>query len=43
MPTTEGKEPEVTQIHLDITAKIPSESQEAFEKAASAKGNCPIS
>lgn len=42
--STEGNAPEVTQIHLDITAKIPADSKDAFEKAAkSAKENCPIS
>ncbi len=42
--STEGNEPEVTQIHLDVTAKLPSSDKEAFEKAAnSAKENCPIS
>ncbi len=42
--STEGNEPEVSQIHLDITAKLPSGDKDAFEKAAnSAKENCPIS
>ncbi len=42
--STEGNEPEVTQIHLDVTAKISAENKDAFEKAAkSAKENCPIS
>ncbi len=43
--STEGNEPEVTQIHLDVTAKLPSSAdQAAFEKAAQkAKENCPIS
>jgi len=42
--STEGNEPEVTQIHLDVTAKLPAKDKEAFEKAAqSAKENCPIS
>lgn len=42
--STAGNEPEVTQIHLDVKAKLPAEQQEAFEKAASsAKENCPIS
>ena len=35
---------EVTASHLDVTAKIPGASQEAFEKAANnAKAGCPIS
>jgi len=34
----------VTQIHLDVTAKIPGASQEAFDTAAqNAKKGCPIS
>lgn len=34
----------VTQIHLDVTAKIPGASDAAFQAAAaSAKVNCPIS
>lgn len=42
--STEGNQPEVTQIQLDITAKIPSDRKDVFEKAASsAKENCPIS
>ena len=42
--STEGNEPEVTQIHLDVTAKIPGGDEAAFEKAAkTAKENCPIS
>ncbi len=42
--STEGNAPEVTQIHLDVTAKLPSGDQAAFEKAANkAKENCPIS
>lgn len=42
--STEGNEPEVTQIHLDVTAKLPSSDKAAFEKAAQkAKENCPIS
>ena len=42
--STEGNEPEVSQIHLDITAKLPNSDKDAFEKAAnSAKENCPIS
>jgi len=35
---------EVTASHLDVKAKIPGASQEAFEKAANnAKAGCPIS
>jgi len=35
---------EVTSSHLDVTAKIPGATQEAFEKAANnAKAGCPIS
>ncbi|MGB7083967.1 MAG: OsmC family protein [Phormidesmis sp.] len=42
--STEGNAPEVTQIHLDVTAKLPSADKVAFEKAANkAKENCPIS
>ena len=34
----------VTNIHLDVTAKIPGASREAFEAAANqAKAGCPIS
>jgi osmotically inducible protein OsmC len=34
----------VTQSHLDVAAKIPGASQEAFETAANnAKAGCPIS
>ena len=34
----------VTEVHLDVTAKIPGASQEAFETAANnAKTGCPIS
>ncbi len=34
----------VTAVHLDVTAKIPGASQDAFEKAANgAKAGCPIS
>jgi osmotically inducible protein OsmC len=34
----------VTSSHLDVKAKIPGASQEAFEKAANnAKAGCPIS
>lgn len=42
--STAGNEPEVTEIHLDVTAKLPNGEKEAFEKAAAkAKENCPIS
>jgi lipoyl-dependent peroxiredoxin len=35
---------EVTSSHLDVSAKIPGGSQEAFDKAAgNAKAGCPIS
>ena len=35
---------EVSASHLDVRAKIPSASQDAFEKAANnAKAGCPIS
>jgi lipoyl-dependent peroxiredoxin len=34
----------ITAVHLDVTAKVPSASQEAFMKAANnAKSGCPIS
>lgn len=34
----------VTQIHLDVTAKIPNATEEAFKTAAAnAKAGCPIS
>ena len=34
----------VTQVHLNVTARIPNAEQSAFETAAnSAKENCPIS
>jgi len=34
----------VTQIHLDVRAKIPNADRAAFEKAAeTAKATCPIS
>ncbi len=34
----------ITAVHLDLTAKIPGASQEAFETAANnAKKGCPIS
>ncbi len=36
--------PTVTEIHLDVTAKIPGAEQSAFTTAANtAKENCPIS
>jgi osmotically inducible protein OsmC len=36
--------PTVTKVHLDVTARIPGASQDAFMLAASgAKANCPIS
>lgn len=45
--STDGNEPEITQIHLDVSAKLPSgdpEAAEKFEKAAkTAKENCPVS
>lgn len=42
--STANNDPEVTQIHLDVTAKLPIDKKEAFEKAAkAAKKNCPIS
>ncbi|MGI8932571.1 MAG: OsmC family protein [Phormidesmis sp.] len=42
--STEGNAPEVTKIHLDVTAKLPGDDKAAFEKAAQkAKENCPIS
>jgi len=35
---------EITAIHLDLTAKIPGASQQAFETAAeNAKAGCPVS
>ena len=35
---------EVTASHLDVTAKIPDATEEAFDKAANnAKAGCPIS
>src|SRR5437879_11313146 len=35
---------EVTSSHLDVKAKVPGASQEAFDKAANnAKAGCPIS
>jgi lipoyl-dependent peroxiredoxin len=34
----------VTEVHLDVTARVPGASKEAFEKAANdAKAGCPIS
>jgi osmotically inducible protein OsmC len=34
----------VTEVHLDVTARIPGASKEAFETAANnAKAGCPIS
>jgi osmotically inducible protein OsmC len=34
----------ITAVHLDLVAKIPGASQEAFDKAANtAKANCPVS
>jgi osmotically inducible protein OsmC len=34
----------VTKIHLDVTARVPGTSNEAFQKVAGdAKANCPIS
>lgn len=34
----------ITKVHLDLTAKIPGASQEAFETAANAaKEGCPVS
>ncbi len=34
----------ITQVHLDLTAKIPGANKAAFEKAAAdAKAGCPIS
>jgi osmotically inducible protein OsmC len=36
--------PTVTKVHLDLTARIPGASSEAFMAAANgAKANCPIS
>ncbi len=36
--------PTVTKVHLDLSAKIPGASQDAFMTAANgAKANCPIS
>ena len=34
----------ITAVHLDLTARIPGASQQAFEKAAeNAKAGCPVS
>jgi osmotically inducible protein OsmC len=34
----------VTEVHLEVTAKVPGASREAFDKAANnAKSGCPIS
>jgi len=34
----------VTKIHLEVTARVPGATNEAFQKAAAdAKANCPIS
>ena len=34
----------ITESHLDVTAKVPGASQEAFEKAVqNAKSGCPVS
>jgi osmotically inducible protein OsmC len=34
----------ITSVHLDLTAKIPGASREAFEEAANrAKAGCPVS
>ena len=34
----------VTQVHLDVAARVPGASREAFDKAAgAAKSGCPIS
>jgi osmotically inducible protein OsmC len=34
----------ISKIHLDVTAKVPGLSKEAFDAAAaSAKANCPVS
>ena len=42
--STEGNEPEVTQIQLTITGKLPGANEETFKKVANtAKENCPIS
>lgn len=42
--STEGNEPEVTQVQLKITGKLPGADEETFKKVANtAKENCPIS
>lgn len=42
--STEGNEPEVSQIQLKITGKLPGVDEETFKKVANtAKENCPIS
>ncbi len=45
--STDSNEPEITQIHLDVTAKLAGgdpTAAEKFEKAAqTAKENCPVS
>ncbi len=42
--STEGNEPEVSQIQLKITGKLPGANEETFKKVAhTAKENCPIS
>jgi lipoyl-dependent peroxiredoxin len=34
----------ITAVHLDVSAKVPGATQQAFEKAAnSAKSGCPVS
>jgi osmotically inducible protein OsmC len=34
----------ITAIHLDVTAKVPNASDDAFQKAAeNAKAGCPVS
>jgi len=34
----------VTKVHLDVTARIPNATEEAFQTAAAnAKAGCPIS
>ncbi|MGX4643279.1 OsmC family protein [Massilia sp. SYSU DXS3249] len=40
----EGDGFSITAVHLDLVAKIPGASQEAFDQAANtAKENCPVS
>jgi osmotically inducible protein OsmC len=40
----EGEGFAITKIHLDVKAKIPGASEEAFQRAAkTAKENCPVS